>query len=169
MHRNQLNFSGGPGALPDTVLGQVRQAVIADARGTPLIADMSSDFMSKPFDVGAYGMVYAHAQKNLGAAGVTVAIIRNALLDRIPDTLPSMLDYRTHIRHRSNFNTPPVFAIDVITFRSARATQPCARTITRTAGQSESQTRGQEWLRATTSTKATRRPPAELSPAVQIR
>lgn len=87
---------------------------VTETRGTPLIADMSSDFMSKPFDVGAYGMVYAHAQKNLGPAGVTVAIIRNALLERIPDTLPPMLDYRTHIRHRSNFNTPPVFAIDVM-------------------------------------------------------
>ncbi|PCE33720.1 phosphoserine transaminase [Burkholderia ubonensis] len=87
---------------------------IAHSGGTPWIADMSSDFVSKPFDVDAYGMVYAHAQKNLGPAGVTVAIIRNALLERIPDTLPPMLDYRTHIRYRSNYNTPPVFAIYVM-------------------------------------------------------
>ncbi|PCE22676.1 phosphoserine transaminase [Paraburkholderia acidicola] len=87
---------------------------VTDLPGSPLIADMSSDFMSKPFDVRAYGMVYAHAQKNLGPAGVTVTLIRNALLERTPDTLPPMLDYRTHIKHRSNYNTPPVFAIYVM-------------------------------------------------------
>lgn len=87
---------------------------VPDDDGAPWVADMSSDFVSRPFDVGAYGMVYAHAQKNLGPAGVTVAIIRNALLERIPDTLPPMLDYRTHIRHGSNYNTPPVLAIYVM-------------------------------------------------------
>lgn len=86
----------------------------ADLPGSPLIADMSSDFMSRPFDVRAYGMVYAHAQKNLEPAGVTVAIIRRALLERVPDTLPPMLDFRTHVEHRSNYNTPPVFAIYVM-------------------------------------------------------
>ncbi|KVD90441.1 3-phosphoserine/phosphohydroxythreonine aminotransferase [Burkholderia sp. ABCPW 14] len=88
--------------------------VAADLPGSPLIADMSSDFMSKPFSVDAYGMVYAHAQKNLGPAGVTVAIIRRALLERVSDTLPPMLDFRTHVEHRSNYNTPPVFAIYVM-------------------------------------------------------
>ncbi|NIF93453.1 phosphoserine transaminase [Burkholderia sp. Cy-637] len=87
---------------------------VPDDDGAPWVADMSSDFVSRPFDVRAYGMVYAHAQKNLGPAGVTVAIIRNALLERIPDTLPPMLDYRTHIRHGSNYNTPPVLAIYVM-------------------------------------------------------
>ncbi|AIO65740.1 phosphoserine transaminase [Burkholderia oklahomensis] len=87
---------------------------VEDLPGSPLIADMSSDFMSRPFSVDAYGMVYAHAQKNLGPAGVTVAIIRRALLERIPDTLPPMLDFRTHVEHRSNYNTPPVFAIYVM-------------------------------------------------------
>lgn len=97
----------------ETVEGLQFMAV-TNSEGAPLIADMSSDFVSKPFDVSAYGMVYAHAQKNLGPAGVTVAIIRNALLERIPDTLPPMLDYRTHVRYRSNYNTPPVFAIYVM-------------------------------------------------------
>jgi phosphoserine aminotransferase len=60
-------------------------------------------------------MVYAHAQKNLGPAGVTVCVIDRSLLERIPAGLPPMLDYRTHLKHRSNYNTPPVFGIYVMT------------------------------------------------------
>jgi phosphoserine aminotransferase len=81
----------------------------------PLIADMSSDFLSKPIRPDAYAMMYAHAQKNLGPAGVTVAVIRRSLLERIPDGLPAILDFRTHVEHGSNYNTPPVFAIYVLT------------------------------------------------------
>lgn len=80
----------------------------------PLIADMSSDFLSRPIDIWRYAMVYAHAQKNLGPAGVTVVLIDDAMLARIPDSLPPMLDYRTHVRHGSNYNTPPVFSIYVL-------------------------------------------------------
>jgi phosphoserine aminotransferase len=80
----------------------------------PLIADMSSDFLSKPLDTTPYAMLYAHAQKNLGPAGVTVAVIRRDLLERIPDGLPAILDFRTHVAHGSNYNTPPVFAIYVL-------------------------------------------------------
>jgi phosphoserine aminotransferase len=86
-------------------------------RGTvaaPLIADMSSDFLSKPVCTAAYSMIYAHAQKNLGPAGVTVALIDRGLLDRIPNGLPAILDFRTHVSHGSNYNTPPVFAIYVL-------------------------------------------------------
>ena len=81
----------------------------------PLVADMSSDFLSKPFQPGVFSMMYAHAQKNLGPAGVTVAIIKRDLLGRIPDGLPAILDFRTHVSHGSNYNTPPVFAIYVLT------------------------------------------------------
>lgn len=84
----------------------------------PLIADMSSDFLSAPVDTGRYSMIYAHAQKNLGPSGVTVALVKRALLERIPKGLPAILDYRTHIAHRSNYNTPPVFAIYVLTLVS---------------------------------------------------
>lgn len=84
-------------------------------RGLPLIADMSSDFLSRPIDFARHAMVYAHAQKNLGPAGVTVCVIERSLLERIPAGLPPMLDYRTHIRARSNYNTPPVFGIYVMT------------------------------------------------------
>ena len=79
----------------------------------PLIADMSSDLMSEPFDASSYDLVYAHAQKNIGIAGVTLVIVRKSMLDTIPDGLPAILDYRTHALHRSNYHTPPTFAIYV--------------------------------------------------------
>ncbi|POR52844.1 phosphoserine aminotransferase [Paraburkholderia eburnea] len=83
-----------------------------------LIADMSSDFLSGTVDTDRYSMIYAHAQKNLGPSGVTVVLVKRALLERIPDGLPAILDYRTHITHHSNYNTPPVFAIYVLTLVS---------------------------------------------------
>jgi len=78
------------------------------------IADMSSDFLSRAVDFERHGMVYAHAQKNLGPAGVTVSVVDERLLERVPDGLPPMLDFRTHVKHRSNYNTPPVFGIYVL-------------------------------------------------------
>ena len=77
----------------------------------PLIADMSSDIMSKELDVSQFGMIYAGAQKNLGPSGVTLVIIRNDLAERGPETLPTMLQYRTHIANDSMFNTPPCYSI----------------------------------------------------------
>ena len=82
--------------------------------GVPLFCDMSSDFLSRPVDVDRYGLIYAGAQKNAGPAGVTVAIIREDLLEGIPDGLPIMLDYRTFTEHGSLYNTPPVFSILVL-------------------------------------------------------
>jgi len=82
-----------------------------EAAEIPLFADMSSDIMSRPFAASSFGCIYAGAQKNLGAAGVCLVIIRKELLDRIPDTLPTMLSYRTHARKNSMFNTPSCFAI----------------------------------------------------------
>ncbi|RKP56031.1 3-phosphoserine/phosphohydroxythreonine transaminase [Pararobbsia silviterrae] len=81
----------------------------------PLIADMSSDFLSRPLATERFAMIYAHAQKNLGPAGVTVSVIDRELLGRIPGNLPRILDFRTQIEHHSNYNTPPVFAIYVLT------------------------------------------------------
>ena len=77
----------------------------------PLVCDMSSDFCSGPIDAGAFDLIYAHAQKNLGPAGVTVAVVNERLLVDAPDTLPSVLDYRPQIAAGSIYNTPPVFAI----------------------------------------------------------
>lgn len=77
----------------------------------PLIADMSSDIMSKPIDVKAFDLIYAGAQKNLGPSGVTVAIIKKDLLEKTNKNVPTMLDYRTHVKSNSLYNTPPTFGI----------------------------------------------------------
>ena len=80
----------------------------------PLIADMSSDIMSRPVDVSKYDLIYGGAQKNVGPAGVIFAIIRKESLGRVTRHLPTMLNYQTHIDKLSMFNTPPVFAIYVM-------------------------------------------------------
>jgi phosphoserine aminotransferase len=79
----------------------------------PLVCDMSSDFLSRPFDVRPFGLIYAGAQKNLGPAGTTVVIVREDMLGTVRRHLPSMLDYRTFIQENSLYNTPPVFPIYV--------------------------------------------------------
>jgi len=80
-----------------------------------LVADMSSDIMSRPVDVKKYGMIYGGAQKNVGPAGVTFVIVRKDILGKVSRYLPTMLDYRTHAGEGSMFNTPPVFSIYVMT------------------------------------------------------
>ena len=80
----------------------------------PLVCDASSNFLSRPIDVGRYGLIYACAQKNAGIAGVTVAIIRDELLSRVPNDLPPMLDYRLQAENDSHYNTPPVFGVYVL-------------------------------------------------------
>jgi len=80
----------------------------------PLIADMSSDIMSRPVDVSKYDLIYGGAQKNVGPAGVVFAIIRKDALGKVSRYIPTMLDYRTHIDKESMFNTPPVFAVYVM-------------------------------------------------------
>lgn len=82
--------------------------------GAPLVCDGSSDFLSRPLPVERYGLLYAGAQKNAGPAGLTAVLLREDLLERIPDGLPTMLDYRTHVENRSLYNTPPAFAIYVL-------------------------------------------------------
>jgi len=77
----------------------------------PLIADMSSDILNKPFNAENFAMIYAGAQKNLGPSGVTVVIIRNDLLENNPKTLPAMMRYETHAKNNSMYNTPPVFSV----------------------------------------------------------
>ena len=76
-----------------------------------LIADMSSDILARPVDVSKFGLIFAGAQKNMGPAGVTVVIIRDDLLDRVNDKVPTMLKYKTHAEKDSMFNTPPCFSI----------------------------------------------------------
>jgi len=77
----------------------------------PLVADMSSDIFSRPVDVSKYAIIYGGAQKNLGPAGVAFVIIREDVLGKVTRPIPSILDYRTHIKAESMYNTPPVFAV----------------------------------------------------------
>ena len=97
----------------------------------PLIADMSSDILSRRVDVSKYACIYAGAQKNAGPAGVAVAIIRKDALGKVTRYLPTMLDYRTHIDKGSMFNTPPVFSIfvmnETLKWLKAHRCDPCAQ------------------------------------------
>ncbi len=77
----------------------------------PLIADMSSDILSKRINVDSFSLIYAGAQKNLGPAGVTVVILRKDLLPNIPASIPTILNYNTHVKNNSLYNTPPTFSI----------------------------------------------------------
>ncbi len=77
----------------------------------PLVADMSSDMLSRPFDVNQFGLIYAGAQKNLGPAGMALVVMRKDLADRAPENTPSMFKYKTHIEANSLYNTCPCFTI----------------------------------------------------------
>lgn len=94
----------------NTIKG-TQYAQFPDTGGVPLVADMSSDIMSRTFDADKFGLIYAGAQKNIGPAGVCMVIIRQDMLDRVADNLPSMLKYTTYAAKNSLYNTPPCFAI----------------------------------------------------------
>lgn len=79
----------------------------------PLVADMSSDVLSRVMDFNRFSLIYAGAQKNIGAAGVNMVVVNKNILGRVTRQLPSMMDYRKHIENGSMLNTPPVFAIYV--------------------------------------------------------
>jgi len=81
---------------------------------TPLVADMSSDFLSRRLDHGRFSLIYAGAQKNAGPAGVTIIVARKAFIESAQDDLPPMLSYKVHERENSLYNTPPVFAVYVV-------------------------------------------------------
>jgi len=85
-----------------------------DTGAVPLICDMSSDILSRPFDLSRFGMVYAGAQKNLGPSGVAVVIVREDLVTDSPKHLPTMLRYNTYLKNNSLYNTPPSFGIYMI-------------------------------------------------------
>jgi phosphoserine aminotransferase len=80
----------------------------------PLVCDASSDFLSPPLDISRYGLIYACAQKNAGPAGVTIVIVREDLLGRSTDGLPGYLNFATHAKHNSMYNTPPTFAVYLV-------------------------------------------------------
>ncbi len=96
----------------ETVEGLQFQRVLG-REDVPRVCDMSSDFLSKPCEASRFSLLYAHAQKNIGPAGVTVVVIKDTVLQDAPNDLPAFLDYRQQIAAHSNLNTPPVFAIYV--------------------------------------------------------
>ncbi len=83
------------------------------ATAVPLVADMSSDILSRAMDYNRFALIYAGAQKNVGAAGVNMVIVKKDILGKVNRKLPSMMDYRNHIDNGSMLNTPPVFAVYV--------------------------------------------------------
>ena len=85
-----------------------------DTGAVPLVADMSSDILWRPFDANRFHLIYAGAQKNIGPSGVTIAILRKSWLEKANENLPTMLSYATHSAKNSLYNTPPTFAIYMV-------------------------------------------------------
>ena len=118
-----LNFSYIPRSIPfnaDVVYAHITSnntikgtqwSTFPDTGGVPIVSDMSSDIFSRPLDMEKFGLIYAGAQKNMGPAGVCLVIIRDDLLARTPDDIPSMLRYSIYAEKNSMYNTPPCFAI----------------------------------------------------------
>ncbi|MEW5786682.1 MAG: 3-phosphoserine/phosphohydroxythreonine transaminase [Pseudomonadota bacterium] len=96
---------------PNETIGGVEIFWTPDAGDVPLVADMSSNILSRPMDVSKFGLIYAGAQKNIGPAGVTVVIVRDDLLGQTVPGTPTMFDYKTHADNESMYNTPPTYGI----------------------------------------------------------
>jgi phosphoserine aminotransferase len=94
----------------ETIQG-IQWPAFPDAGGRPLVADMSSDVLSRPIDAGRFSLIYAGAQKNLGPSGVTVVLLREAWLAQANRNAPTMLRYATHVKNNSLYNTPPTFGV----------------------------------------------------------
>lgn len=114
---NEINFSKDAAYVHitsnNTIFG-TQWKKYPNTGNVPLVADMSSDIFSKPFDASKFGLIYAGAQKNLGPSGVTLVIIRKDLLEMVPDTLPSMSRYDLMAKNDSMYNTPPTFAVYMV-------------------------------------------------------
>jgi phosphoserine aminotransferase len=95
-------------------IGGIQWAQFPAAGNVPLVIDMSSDIFSRRFDFKGIGAIYAGAQKNIGPAGVTLVIMRNDLVEASAEGLTTMLSYKTHVKEKSMYNTPPCFAIYII-------------------------------------------------------
>jgi phosphoserine aminotransferase len=100
-------------ATNNTIEGTQWQ-ILPAAGDVPLVADMSSDILSRSIEVRRFGLIFAGAQKNLGPSGATVVIVRRDLAERADKNLPTLLQYRTHIQERSLYHTPPTFAVYIL-------------------------------------------------------
>ena len=96
---------------PNETIGGVEFNWIPDTGDVPLVADMSSNILSRRIDVSRFGLIYAGAQKNIGPAGLTIVIVREDLIGNPIAGIPAMLDYKTHADNDSMYNTPPTYAI----------------------------------------------------------
>lgn len=95
---------------PNETVQGIRFATLPEHRGVPLVADMTSSFLSEPINVEDYGLIFAGAQKNLSIAGLSVIIFKDSMLPKNLAVLPTMQDYQTHIKHHSLYATPPTFS-----------------------------------------------------------
>jgi len=113
----EVNFSADASYVylcTNNTIEGTQWTTMPDTGNVPLVADMSSDIASSPVDVKKFGLIFAGAQKNLGPSGVTVVIIRKDLAERADKNLPTLLQYRTHIKEKSLYHTPPTFAVYVV-------------------------------------------------------
>ena len=98
--------------LNNTIYGtHIPDSLIPDTKGVPVVGDMSSNILAERYDISKFGLIFAGAQKNLGPAGVTIAIVRNDLMGRAMDFTTTMLRYDIHAKEKSLYNTPPTFSI----------------------------------------------------------
>ncbi len=111
-----LNYTKGAAYVHvtsnETIAGTQMQSF--PATEAPLVADMSSDILCRPIDIKQFGLIYAGAQKNLGPSGLTLVVIRKDLIERAPAAMATMLQYRTHAKENSLYNTPPTFGIYIL-------------------------------------------------------
>jgi phosphoserine aminotransferase len=116
-HREEMKFSPDASYVhicTNNTIEGTQWTTLPETGATPIVADMSSDIASRPIDVNKYGLIFAGAQKNLGPSGVTVVIVRKDLAERADKNLPTLLQYRTHIKEKSLYHTPPTFAVYVV-------------------------------------------------------
>jgi phosphoserine aminotransferase len=115
--QDEINLSNSPAYVHitsnNTIFG-TQWKIFPEVGNIPLIADMSSDILSKTIDVSKFALIYAGAQKNLGPAGVTIVIIRHDMLEKVPASLPAMFRYDIHAKKDSLYNTPPTFATYIV-------------------------------------------------------
>ena len=115
--QNELSLTGGAAYVHMTSNNTIHGTEwhwLPDVGDVPLVSDSSSDMFARPIDVTRFGLIYAGAQKNLGPSGVTVVIVRDDLLARSADSLPTMLNFKTHAENGSLYNTPPCFGIYIL-------------------------------------------------------
>ena len=114
---DEINLSPSPAYVHltsnETIQG-IQWHAYPDVGDRPLVADMSSDILSRPIDAGRFALIYAGAQKNLGPSGVTAVLLREGWLERANRKLPTMLRYATHVKTNSLYNTPPTFGVYVL-------------------------------------------------------